>query len=134
MRSAVNSKKMKKEPSSILILVLILILTSSFLLLESKKTILVEYYHLNPDIDILNKKYRLVEFGYIFQRDPKIDSLTMKYGFKFENFGCYYTQRDKDYAVYYNSKIINFLEKRNGKNWYQEFMKQSRELNSNHSN
>lgn len=72
--------------------------------------------------DIRKGDIHLIAYGTpdFFMMD-KIDSLAKQYGFYYKNEGCVIDVTSDAYSKIYNKVMVDFLEKRNGKNWMKRF-------------
>ena len=70
--------------------------------------------------DIQKGDIHLISYGLRYPL-PKGDSLTKAYGFYFQERGCGVTDTEVTLEKIYNDEVIRYLEKRNGKGWYERF-------------
>ncbi len=71
--------------------------------------------------DIIKNDIHLIRYGLLLPL-PSLDSLTKHYGFRFQDRGCLTSDTTDKLAEIYNNQIIEFLSKRNGKDWYKRFV------------
>ena len=86
--------------------------------------------------DIAKGDIKLISYGLVLQDPPhlskfsvQLDSLQKHYGFYFENRGCNVDSISLIKMKAYNSKIIEYLTKKHGANWYEKYRRQVDSIN-----
>lgn len=74
----------------------------------------------DAEADIRKGDIHLISYGLKYPI-PNEDSLTKVFGFYYDNRGCVVSDTELVLEKVYNDKVIKYLEKRNGKGWYQRF-------------
>lgn len=75
------------------------------------------YNYFSAKEDIKNGDIHLLTIGEPSLNPAIEDSITKRYGFRYENKGCTVTEIKMKGIGTYNSVVEDYLEKRNGKGW-----------------
>jgi hypothetical protein len=87
---------------------------------SSNPEIQINMADFDAQADIRKGDIHLISYGFTIPF-PGQDSLTKKYGFYYQNRGCLVSDTTNKLAESYNDQVIEYLSKRNGKNWYKKF-------------
>lgn len=78
----------------------------------------------DAEADIKKGDIHLICFGLPdFKRWDEMQAIAKTYGFEYQNRGCLVSDDEDKCADEYNNKIIDYLTKRNGKDWFKRFEK-----------